>query len=123
MIAQRIANYLDTLSDWTVGTNVFLGAIPIEFEIGVVLQDFGGISNETGMGKFGLQILSIHNDYVSAELACSSIFDTLIFSNGFTVDTDYVYNCIPLSSPKYININQVGKVVFTASVVVITKRN
>ena len=117
-IAKDIVKYLDTNTSFTVGSNLFLGYIPLEKETGVAIAEVGGWENDTNMLRVMLHITSIADDYETAETNCYIAYNKLVYSNGFTIDSGYVFNCVPISTPIYIGLNEHQKVIMTCSIAI-----
>lgn len=123
MIADKILLHLASQLNLVGNVSIFLGFIPPPAEEGLIVSDGGGVENETGMGRYLIQLATIKADYISGMQLCTSAYDELIFSNGFTVSGLYVFQCEPLSAPKFVTLNEKGKPIITATVVAHTERS
>lgn len=117
-IAKEIVKYLDAnLNSLTVGQNLFLGFIPLTKNTGVVISEAGGYENNTNMLRIQLHIAAVFDDYTTAENKCAEVYNKLVYSNGFNIDSGYVFNCVPINTPTYVGLTDEQKVLVTASVV------
>lgn len=115
-IAKDITKYINDNTAFVVGTDLFLGTLPIEKETGVVIAAIGGQENDTNMLQILLHITAVADDYTTADANCYTVYNKLVFSNGFTIDSGYVFNIVPVGVPTYIGLNERQKVIMTCTV-------
>ena len=115
-IAKDIVTYLDTNTDFVVGTDLFLGDLPINKDVGVAITEVGGVENDTNMQQVQLHIVSIADDYTTADADCYTVYNALVYANGFTIASGYVFNVVPINTPTYIGLNEHEKVIMTCRV-------
>lgn len=116
-IARDIVEYVDANTSFTVGSDLFLGFLPDDKDVGISIADGGGYENETNMLSSIINIASLANDYTTSENNCQSIYNLLVYSNGFTITSGYVFNCVPLNTPTYVGLDEQQKVIVTCAVV------
>lgn len=121
-LAKDITKYISTNTALTVGTNLFLAYLPQNVDVGVTISDMGGFENDTNMLRAQLHIASVANDYTTAENNAYVVFNKLVYTNGFTIDSGYVFNCVPISTPTYIGFNEQQKVIVTCSVAIFKEK-
>jgi len=115
-IAKDIVTYINTKTSLVLGQDLFLGFLPQDDSVGVVIAESGGYENETNMLRINLQIVSIAEDYTTAEAKCSMVYNALVYSNGFTITSGYVFNCVPINTPTYIGLNEHQQVIMTCNI-------
>jgi hypothetical protein len=115
-VTRDIVKYVNDNTSFTVGTDLFLGYIPLDRTVGVAIAEVGGTENDTNMLRLHLHIVSVADDYFTAENNCYSVYNLLVFSNGFNLDSGYVFNCVPINTPTYIGLNEHQKVIVTCAI-------
>lgn len=120
--AMVLCQYIENETGYKIGIDLFAGVMPASKEVGIILSDFGGSENETNVVKAGVQVIAIYDDYATSVKKCQEIHNFLVYTNGFYVGDSYIFNCIPLSLPKFLHQNEKGHILSTASIVCIKER-
>jgi hypothetical protein len=115
-IAKDITEYISDNTIFEVGVDLFLGFLPIDKDVGVAIAEVGGSENDTNMQRTQLHIVSIADDYTTADANCYIVYNQLVYSYGFIIDSGYVFNVIPINTPTYIGLNEHEKVIMTCRV-------
>lgn len=115
-LIKDLAKYISEQTSLTIGTDLFLGFMPLDKSAGVILSQDGGEHNDSGMLQVLIEVASLADDYTTAETNCYTVYNKLVYSNGFYIDSGYVFNCVPVAIPSFGGITEHQKVVITSSI-------
>lgn len=119
----ELVDYIETNTSLVIGTDLWPNYFPKEEDLGVTISLVGGTENESLMQRHLLQIMSIAADANTAYTNCETVYELFAFNNGMTLLTaGLIFNCVSMSTPKFVHINKHNYPVYTASVVIIKAR-
>lgn len=118
-ITRELLLHLETATALVVGTDLFMGVLPAGIETGILLYEFSGSQNYSGLKSSSLQIAVVKDDYDTANDTIHSLWDVLVFNNGLTLDSgQYLLNIVPLKYPGFVTTTEHDKFLFTCSIVI-----
>ena len=116
-ITREILDYIEANTSFVIGTDMFQGRILDTNTNGVVISHDGGIENESLMNEQPIHFASHYDDYDTANDKLVILYNLLVFSNGLTLASEYVFNITPLKLVGFVAVTEQNKYIFSFSVV------
>lgn len=118
-----IANYINTNTNLTLGTDLFIGTLPAQIENCVGIFQTGGIEPTTYLDiiKPTIQVLVRNTNYETAQQLSYQIYDLLHQLYKITMGTTEIYTVFSLQEPTDIGEDETGRAIFTCNYVLEVK--
>jgi hypothetical protein len=114
-----IANYINSNTSLTLGTDLFIGTLPANVESCVGIFQSGGVEPTTYLDviKPTIQIIVRNTNYETAQQLSYEIYDSLHQLYNQTMGSTEIYTIFALQEPTDIGEDETGRAVFTGNYV------
>lgn len=118
-----IANYINTNTSFTLGTDLFIGTLPANIDNCVGIFQSGGVEPTTYLDviKPTIQVLVRNTNYETAQQLAYEIYDSLHQLYNQTMGSTEIYTVFALQEPTDIGEDETGRAVFTGNYVLEVK--
>jgi hypothetical protein len=114
-----IANYINSNTSLTLGTDLFIGTLPANVDNCVGIFQSGGVEPTTYLDiiKPTIQVLVRNTNYETAQQLSYEIYDSLHQLYAQTMGGTEIYTVFALQEPTDIGEDETGRAVFTGNYV------
>jgi len=122
-ILTDIANYINTNTSLTLGTDLFIGTLPANVDNCVGIFQSGGIEPTTYLDiiKPTIQVIVRNSNYETAQQLSYEVYDALHRLYAQAMGTTDIYTVFALQEPTDIGEDETGRAVFTGNYVLEVK--
>jgi hypothetical protein len=114
-----VANYINSNTSLTLGTDLFIGTLPANVESCVGIFQSGGVEPTTYLDiiKPTIQVIVRNTNYETAQQLSYEIYDNLHQLYNQTMGSTEIYTIFALQEPTDIGEDETGRAVFTGNYV------